>query len=55
MEIYRLRFPSLDRKNETVEMFQCDADHVARAYAAEQLIARNLPSVELWHRSRRLF
>ena len=54
METYRLKFSGLDSKNETVETFQCDADHVARVYAAEQLIARKLPNVELWHRSRRL-
>ena len=55
METYRLKFSGLDSKNETVETFQCDADHVARVYAAEQLIARKLPTVELWHQSRRLF
>jgi hypothetical protein len=55
METYQLKFPSLDSKNETVEAFQCDADHVARVYAAEQLIARKLPTVEVWHRSRRIF
>jgi hypothetical protein len=55
MEIYRLKFLNLDSKIETCETFKCDADDVARVYAAERLMARSFPTVELWHRSRRVF
>jgi hypothetical protein len=55
METYRLKFLNLYSKIETYETFECDADDVARVYAAERLMTRRFPTGELWHRSRCVF
>jgi hypothetical protein len=55
MEIYRLKFLNLDGRIKSFETFESDADDSARVYAAERLMARSFATVELWHRSRRVF
>jgi hypothetical protein len=55
VEIYRLKFLNLDGRIKSFETFESNADDAARVYAAERLMARSFPTVELWHRSRRVF